>query len=104
MSFMKDIAVSNAEQLGGLIRKKRQEKRLSQVALAGQIGVGRKWIINLEAGNPRAELGAILKALDVLNLHLSASDANSGIESQERRPRTSRLDEVFHRLQRSTRK
>ena len=104
MSLMKDIPLRNAEQLGGFIRKKRQEKRLSQVALAAQIGVERKWIINLEAGNPRAELSLVLKAFEVLSLHLSVNDVDSGTGSQERRSRTSRLDEVFHRLQRSTRK
>jgi transcriptional regulator with XRE-family HTH domain len=92
---MKDSPVTNVERLGYLIRMKRQEKHLSQAALATHLGVERKWVLKLEAGNRGAELGLVLKALAFLGLHMSLS---------EQAPTTppSELDEVFRRLQRTS--
>lgn len=94
---MRDSLVLNAERLGYLVRLKRREKRLSQAALAAQLGVERKWVLKLEAGNPGAELALVLRALDALGLHVTVS---------ERPPasRPSQLDEVFRRLQRTDRR
>lgn len=81
---------------------KRQEKGLSQSALAAQLGVERKWVLRLEAGNPKAELGLVLKALEALGLRASLGDEkppSSGKDGPVSEP--SRLDEVFRRLQRS---
>jgi HTH-type transcriptional regulator/antitoxin HipB len=102
---MKDIRWQNAEQLGRVVKVKRQEKGLSQSALAAQLGVERKWVIRLEAGNPKAELGLVLKLLDVLDLRASLGDEtlpSKGNESRVAEP--SRLEEVFRRLQRPERK
>jgi HTH-type transcriptional regulator / antitoxin HipB len=105
MPLMKDIALRNPEQLGRAVRLKRQEKSLSQNALAAQLGVGRKWVIHLESGNPKAELGLVLKALDALDLRASLREERSLSSGKGRvASRPSRLDEVFHRLQRSERK
>jgi HTH-type transcriptional regulator/antitoxin HipB len=104
MSFMKDMALRNSEQLGRLIRLKRLEKGLSQKALATRLGVERKWVIHLEAGNPKAELGLVLKTLDALDLQASLSDEGRSSPGHNRRPAPSRLDEVFRQLQRPERK
>lgn len=95
---MKDIALRNPEQLGRAIRLKRQEKSLSQDALAAQIGVGRKWVLHLEAGNPKAELGLVLKALEILQLQATLSV--EAAPPMGKVSRSGRLDEVFARLQR----
>lgn len=102
MSLMKDISWQNPEQLGRAVRVKRQEKGLSQGALAAKLGVGRKWVIHLESGNPKAQLGLVLKVLDALDLRASLGDEkppSSGKEFRISEP--SRLDEVFRQLQRS---
>jgi HTH-type transcriptional regulator / antitoxin HipB len=102
---MKDICLRNPEQVGRAVRLKRQEKRLSQSALAAQVGVGRKWVIHLESGNSKAELGLVLKVLDALNLRVALGEEkthSSGKESRTAGP--SRLDEVFRQVQRSERK
>jgi transcriptional regulator with XRE-family HTH domain len=104
MSSMKDIAVRNVDQIGRVIRLKRLEKGLSQSALAARLGVERKWVIHLEAGNQKAELGLVLKALDALNLRPSFRDADRSAPGKGQRPAPSRLDEVFRRLQRPERK
>ena len=105
MSFMKDIRWQNPEQLGRAVRLKRQEKGLSQSALASQLGVERKWVIRLESGNPKAELGLVLKVLDVLDLRASLGDEKPLSSSKDSRlSQPSRLEEVFRHLQRPERK
>jgi HTH-type transcriptional regulator/antitoxin HipB len=98
MSSMKDTILRTPEQLGAAIRLKRKEKGLTQSGLAKLLGAERKWVINLESGNSRAEIGLVLRALEALNLRALLGDEGS--------PRTrsslqdaSRLDQVFQRLQ-----
>jgi HTH-type transcriptional regulator/antitoxin HipB len=98
MSSMKDIILHTPEQLSPAIRLKRKEKGLTQSGLAALLGAERKWVINLESGNSKAEIGLLLRALEALNLRAFLLDAG--------RPRTrgalrdaSRLDQVFQRLQ-----
>jgi len=101
MSPMKDTQMRNPEQLGRAIRLKRKEKGLSQSELAARLGVGRKWVIGIESGNPKAELGLVLKTLDALGLRAFLSEEGRSSPTQDRRPpEPSRLDEVFQRLQR----
>src|SRR5258708_19650701 len=76
MSFMKDIILHNPEQLGAAIRLKRKEKHLTQSELAKLLGAERKWVINLESGNSKAEIGLVLRALEALNLRASLTDAH----------------------------
>jgi HTH-type transcriptional regulator/antitoxin HipB len=83
-----------------MVRLKRQEKGLSQSALAAKLGVGRKWIIHLESGNPKAELGLILKALECAPFERIAGRGEAAPAALS----PSRLDEVFRHLQRSERK
>jgi HTH-type transcriptional regulator/antitoxin HipB len=98
MSLIRDTAPRNPEQLGRAIRLKRQEKGTSQSELATQVRVGRKWVMHLEAGNPKAQLGLVLKTLDALQLQTTPSETTPA--SPGKGNRSSRLDEVFNRLQR----
>lgn len=90
---MKDNPITTVERLGYLIRLKRQQKQLSQSALAAHLGVERKWVLKLEAGNRGAELGLVLKTLGFLGLHLTLSEQAPAVPP-------SQLDEVFRRLER----
>jgi y4mF family transcriptional regulator len=53
-----------AKQLGATVRAARVAQGLRQDQLAAAAGVGLRFLIELEAGKPTAQLG---KALDVLN-------------------------------------
>jgi HTH-type transcriptional regulator/antitoxin HipB len=95
---MKDTPLRNAEQLGVAIRRKRQEMGLSQSALAELLGVERKWVLRVEAGNPKAEFALVLKALDLVGIRAflrDESQAAKGVPAE-----SSRLDDVFRRVQR----
>lgn len=60
---------------GAVLRDRRKQLKLDQAGLARRIGVSRQWIIEVEHGHPRAELALVLRALDVLDIHLDASIA-----------------------------
>jgi len=104
MSPMKDLSLRTAEQLGAAIRLKRKEKDLTQSALAELLGAERKWVINIESGNSKAEIGLVLRALEVLDLQVSLLDLARPRSRSGRQGPPSRLDQVFQRLQRSFRK
>lgn len=69
--------------LGAIIRERRRELGLGQAELAERIGVSRQWLIGVERGRPRAELGLVLRTLDALAIRLSAAADDSSA-----RPRT----------------
>lgn len=63
--------------LGAAIRQRRRQLGLDQATLAERIGVSRQWIIAIEQGRSRAELGLVLRALDALDIRLDAGIAES---------------------------
>jgi HTH-type transcriptional regulator/antitoxin HipB len=67
-------ALRTSKDFGALIRDRRHSRRLSQHALAQAIGVSRLWVNQVERGKPRAELGLVLKALDMLQVRLTAGE------------------------------
>jgi y4mF family transcriptional regulator len=57
---------------GAIIRDRRKQLELDQAAFARQIGVSRQWVIEIERGHARAELGLVLRAIDALGIQLDA--------------------------------
>ena len=57
--------------LGLTIRDKRRKLKLSQNELARKAGVGRQWVVAIERGKSRAELGLVLRTLAALDLPLT---------------------------------
>jgi len=72
--------------LGAVIRDRRKYLKRNQASLANEIGVSRQWLIALEHGHPRAELGLVLRVLDALGINLDADIA------QARAPRSGTVD------------
>ena len=58
--------------LGAIIRDRRKQLELDQAAFAKQIGVSRQWVIEVERGHARAELGLVLRAIEALGIRLDA--------------------------------
>jgi len=67
--------------LANAIRGRRLDLRMSQEELAGRIGVSRKWVREMEAGNPGAQLRHVMAVLEVLGLSLSLSQVNTTADS-----------------------
>jgi y4mF family transcriptional regulator len=63
--------------LGAAIRDRRRQLDLDQATLARRIGVSRQWVIAIERGRNRAELGLVLRALDALGIRLNAEATDS---------------------------
>jgi HTH-type transcriptional regulator / antitoxin HipB len=101
---MKDITLHNPEQLGAAIRLKRKEKNLTQSELAKLLGVERKWVLHLESGNSKAEIGLVLRAIEVLGLRASLGEKGQLGRRGPHDLKAPSLDEVFQRLQRSSHK
>ena len=67
--------------LGLVIRDRRRKLALSQTELARKAGVGRQWVVAIEHGKSRAELGLVLRTLSALGLSLT-------IDAGDRLPRS----------------
>ncbi len=65
------MQIRTAKDIGALIRDKRKSQKLDQAELAAKVGVNRRWVLEVERGKPRAEIGLVLKTLDALGLTLS---------------------------------
>ena len=67
--------VDTAADLGRLVRRRRDELRLSQLQLARAAGTGRRFVSELESGKPSLELGRVLSVCRALGIHLLAEIA-----------------------------
>lgn len=67
------MRIQSPADLGLSIRERRRELRLDQKTLAERVGVSRQWIIDIEHGKPRAEIGLLLRTLRELDIHLDAT-------------------------------
>ncbi len=71
------MMIRTSTALGAALRDRRRHLGWNQEELARKIGVRRQWIIAVEKGKPRAELGLVLRALDALDLRLSIAPRSS---------------------------
>jgi HTH-type transcriptional regulator/antitoxin HipB len=91
------MLVRTPADLGAVIRDRRKQLKLDQAGFAKQIGVSRQWVIEIERGHARAELGLVLRALDALNIRLDASID----QTNRRRPSTVDIDAIVAKAKRS---
>ena len=61
--------------LGTAIRNARRQQRLRQDQLAAAANVGVRFIVDLEAGKPTAQMGKTLAVLKALGLELALGEA-----------------------------
>jgi transcriptional regulator with XRE-family HTH domain len=71
-------ALEVALALGSLIRSRRKALNMRQGQLALATGVGRRFLIDLEAGKPTCQLGRSLLVANALGLRLADIPATSG--------------------------
>ncbi len=90
------MLVRTPADLGAVIRDRRKQLKLDQAAFAKRIGVSRYWVILIERGHPRAELGLALRALDVLDIQLDADTR----EPNRRRPGAVDIDAIVAKAKR----
>lgn len=66
------MRVTTPTDMGFVVKDRRRALGLTQAELASAAAVGRTWIIDLEAGHPRAELGLVLRVMAALGLSLDS--------------------------------
>ncbi len=64
-------ASQSTADIGALVRLARKEQNLRQDALAGVAGVGLRFIIDLEAGKPTAQIGKVLQVPQTLGCSIN---------------------------------
>ena len=57
-------------EIGAIVRTARKAQNLRQDELAGAAGVGLRFIVDLEAGKPTAQIGKMLQVLEALGCEL----------------------------------
>ncbi len=67
-----------AKEAGSAVKARRLEKGLTQARLAELAGVSRKFVIDLEAGHPRAELGKALLVFEVVGVEVIGARESAG--------------------------
>lgn len=65
------LRIRSATDVADIVRAARRRRRMTQSDLALAAGVSRRWIVDLEAGKPRAELALVLAVLDALGTPLT---------------------------------
>jgi HTH-type transcriptional regulator/antitoxin HipB len=89
------IVVRAPSELGAAIREQRRRQALSQADLAERIGVNRRWVVDIERGKDRAELGLVLRALEALGIRLLIDDGRRASRADP--VAAPDIDEVVHR-------
>ena len=69
--------------LGLAIHDRRRKLKLSQTELARKAGVGRQWVVAIEHGKSRAELGLVLRTLSALDLPLTIDPGDRRLPSSD---------------------
>lgn len=87
------MRVSTPHELGLRVRERRHDLRLSQQVLADRAGVSRPWLVAVEQGHPRAELGKLLALLAELGLTLDLSVAAGVLPADQ--PEVVDLDQLM---------
>lgn len=77
------MQVATAADVGRLVRATRTRRAMSQADLAAAAGVSRRWLVDLEAGKPRAQLDLALTVLRVLGVGLHADTPEASLISPD---------------------
>jgi y4mF family transcriptional regulator len=71
------MLIRQIEELGAILRKRRQTLHLTQADVATKANVSRRSIIRIEAGEPRCEIGMVFKVAQHLGLDFSVFESDT---------------------------
>lgn len=69
---MVHMFLNTPDAVGDAVRTERARRHWTQTYLAKQAHVGRRFVVDVESGHPRAELGKVLAVLEALEIHATA--------------------------------
>jgi HTH-type transcriptional regulator / antitoxin HipB len=67
------MLVRSPADVGRLLKERRIKNGLSQQELAESIGVSRQWVVKVERGHARAEIGSVLRAFRAVGIWLDST-------------------------------
>ena len=65
-------------ELGAAIRRARKERGWTQGDLAVRAGISRRTLVAIEGGNPRGEIGIVVRVIAALDRELAIAERPSG--------------------------
>ncbi len=77
------MGLRTPDDVGRAIRARRRTLGLDQATLAKRVGVSRQWIVEVERGKKRAEIGLVLQTLEALGLQLTLRPAKPPSTSED---------------------
>ena len=92
------MRIRTAADLGALIRERRVKLGMDQSALAEKAGTSRKWIVEVEQGKPRAEIGLVLRTLKTLGVSLDIAVDRTQKVSAASEPRNVDINNILDSL------
>lgn len=90
--------IRTASDLGAFIRERRTKLGMDQIALAKKAGTSRKWLVEVEQGKPRAEIGLILQTLKSLRVSVDLKADCSRETPSTSKTRTPDINSVLDAL------
>jgi HTH-type transcriptional regulator / antitoxin HipB len=93
------MRIRSITDLGAAIRERRNQMGLDQAALAKAAGTSRKWLMEVERGKARAEVGLILKTLQALDLAIELI-ASPQAGTKEVAPKAKAINDLLESLKR----
>lgn len=92
------MKIRTAADLGAFIRERRVKLGMDQSDLAEKAGTSRKWIVEVEQGKPRAEIGLVLRTLKTLGVFLDIAVDRSQKASTVKKPRNVDINNILNSL------
>lgn len=92
------MRIRTAADLGASIRERRVKLGMDQSDLAEKAGTSRKWIVEVEQGKPRAEIGLVLRTLKTLGVSLDIAVDRAQKASAASEPRNADINNILDSL------
>jgi HTH-type transcriptional regulator/antitoxin HipB len=92
------MRIRTATDLGAFIRERRTKLGMDQSALAEKAGTSRKWVVEVEQGKPRAEIGLILRTLKTLGVSIAVTTDAAPKASCTDEPRNIDINNILDSL------
>jgi HTH-type transcriptional regulator / antitoxin HipB len=98
------MRIRTATDLGAFIRERRTKLGMDQIALAKKAGTSRKWLVEVEQGKPRAEIGLILRTLNSLEISIDLGADSSVATPLTTKAKAPDINSVLDSLKKASQK
>ena len=72
-----NMMIRTVSELGATIRRARRLRGWTQEDLAARAGISRRTLVALEGGNPRGEIGIVVRVVSALDRELAITERSS---------------------------